>query len=160
MNNEQIQQIIIECLEKLTLDFESVSLEEDAIHPIFVVQTEDSKKLIGNRGENLRSFNYIVKRIVEKRLSLERPSFLIDVNGYQQHRNDEIRKTAGILIERVRTFKTSTEMEPMNAYERMIVHSLVADDPEIETESYGEGRVKRLVIRYKEAPADDLPTGI
>jgi len=159
MNTEQIKVIIIECLEKLTLEFESVALEEDDIHPVFVIQTTDSKKLIGNRGENLRAFNYIVKRIVERRLTIERPSFLIDVNGYQQQRNNEIRKTAGILIERVRTFKTSTEMEPMNAYERMIVHSLVADDPEIETESFGEGRVKRLVIRYKEVPVDDFSSG-
>ena len=154
MDTQAIKTLIQECLDKLTLEYESVSVEADDLHTLFVIQTPDSKKLIGNRGENLRAFNYIVKRIVEKKFEIERPNFLIDVNVYQQQRNDEIRKKATMLIERVRSFKSSSEMDDMNAYERMIVHSMVADDPEIETESIGEGRVKKLIIRYTENTSD------
>lgn len=150
-----MQSIIKECLEKLTLEVEEVNYIADATHPIFSVKTPDAKKLIGVHGDNLRAFNFIVKRIVERRLNLENPSFLIDVNHYQQDRNEEIRKKAKMLIERVRTFKSSIEMDPLNAYERMLVHSMVADDPEITTESEGTGPVKRITIRYQAPAADD-----
>ena len=155
MDTRAVQTIIQELLEKLTLEVESVTVSEDAIHPVFSIKTEDAKKLIGNRGENLRAFNYIIKRIVEKKLDIEHPWFLVDVNGYQQDRNDEVRKKAKILIERVRNFKTTAQMDDLNAYERMLVHSMVAEDPEIETESLGEGRIKPLVIKYKEVPAEE-----
>ena len=156
MDTQKILTIIQECLEKLTIDDATVEVSEGGLHPVFNIKTEDSKKLIGNHGDNLRALNYIVKRIVEKRLALERPNFLLDVNGYQESHNDEIRKKAQMLIERARTFKTSAEMEPMNAYERMIVHSMAAETTDIETESLGEGRTKRLVIRYKEPQQDTL----
>ena len=150
MDSQAIKNIITEFLDKLTLEYSDVTIEDDEIHPVFVVHSSDSSKMIGMKGENLRAVNYIVKRIVEKKLGYDHPSFLVDVNGYQQKRNEEIRTKAKMLIERVRNFKTSVEMEPMNAYERMLVHSLVTDDPEIETESIGEGKVKTLVIKYKE----------
>lgn len=155
MQTTEIQSIIKELLDTLTLEYESVEVKEDSMHEVFLIQTKDSQKLIGNRGENLRAFNYIAKRIAERKLGIERPTFLIDVNGYQEMRNDEIRKTAEILIGRVRSFKTEQEMNDLNSYERMLVHSMVSDDPEIETESFGTGKTKRLVIRYKE-PSPDI----
>lgn len=155
MDTNQLQALITECLEKLTLEVGEISYIADATHPIFSINTPDAKKLIGIHGDNLRAFNFIVKRIAERRLGLENPNFLIDVNHYQQDRNEEIRRKAKMLIERVRTFKSSVEMDPLNAYERMLVHSMVADDPEIETASDGVGPLKRITIRFVEQPASD-----
>lgn len=155
IDTTKVRDIIQEFLEKLTLDVEDVNYVADALHPIFSIKTQDAKKLIGVHGDNLRSLNFIVKRIVERRLGVEHPSFLIDVNHYQQDRNEEIRRKAKVLIERVRSFKTTAELEPLNAYERMLVHTMVADDPEIETESIGEGRVKTVRISYTEVASDE-----
>ena len=150
METQKIQDIIRTLLGTLTVEVEDISYIADALHPIFSVKTPDAKKLIGTKGENLRALNYLVKRLAEKQLGMERPTFLVDVNHYQQQRNEEVRRKAKILIERARAFKTSAEFGPLNAYERMVVHSMVADDPQITTESIGEGRVKTIVIRYVE----------
>lgn len=154
MNTDSVQTLIEELLHKLSIEDAEVHYIADATHPIFSVTTPDAKKLIGTQGETLRAFNYIVKRIVEKRENIEHVSFLIDVNKYQQERNEELRRKAKMLIERVRSFKTSVEMDPLNAYERMLVHSMVADDPEIETVSDGVGPVKKITIRYAEQGGD------
>ena len=54
------------------------------------------------------------------------------------------------MAERARFFKKDIEMSPMTAYERMIVHSSFSDFPDIETESFGGGRDRFVVIKYKE----------
>jgi predicted RNA-binding protein Jag len=151
MDTERTRQLIEQFLEKLSIEVESVHYIADATHPIFSVRTKDAKKLIGSQGESLRALNFLLKRIVEKRENIPHPSFLVDVNNYQQERNEELRNKAKIMIERVRSFRTSVELDPMNAYERMLVHSMVADDPEIETESAGTGPLKRITIRYKQS---------
>ncbi len=151
MDTQAVQQLIEDILTKLSIEDAEVHYIADATHPIFSVTTKDAKKLIGTQGETLRALNYVVKRLVEKRQQLDHVSFLIDVNRYQQERNEELRRKAKMLIERVRSFKTSVEMEPLNAYERMLVHSMVADDPEIETESHGTGPVKKITIRHAES---------
>lgn len=158
MNTASVQKLIEEFLKKLSIEDAEVHYIADATHPIFSVTTGEAKKLIGTQGETLRALNYLIKRIVEKREHIEHVSFLVDINNYQQERNDELRKKAKMLIERVRSFKTSVELEPMNAYERMLVHSMVADDPEIETESDGTGPLKKITIRYRQALSGDPST--
>lgn len=148
--NQSVESILKECLEKLTIEVESIEFNEQDPYAMYVVHTKDAKKLIGIKGENLRALNSIVKRIVEHTLGTEHLGFTIDVNGYQRERIDEIKRKVQILAERVRAFKASTELSPMNAYERMIVHSLIADDPELETESIGDGRMKKIIIKYHE----------
>ena len=53
-----------------------------------------------------------------------------------------------MLGERAKVFKYDVEMSPMNSYERRIIHSLFANDREISTESVGEGKVRRVVLKY------------
>ncbi len=142
-----------EFLDHLEIEVDDVSYVADALHPIISIKSGDAKKLIGNRGETLKALNYLIKRAVERRMQVDHPNFLIDVNHYQQDRNEEVRRKAKIIIERVRSFKSSAQLDPLNAYERMLVHSMVADDPEIETVSEGEGKVKQITVRYHEPEA-------
>ena len=53
-----------------------------------------------------------------------------------------------MLAERAKTFKSDIEMPPINAYERMLVHSMFINDREIKTESEGEGKTRRIIFRY------------
>lgn len=115
----------------------------------FNVRTKESGILIGSRGEHISALNHILKKIVAKKNDEIRVS--VDVNGYLEEQNRELRNKVMMLAERAKSFKTNVELEPMSPYERMIVHSYLADDPHIETKSVGEGKTRRVVLRYKES---------
>ena len=116
----------------------------------FVVSTPDSAILIGEHGARLLALNHVMKRIIERGEAPTEP-FLIDVNDYQKKRIDDIRAKAHMLAERARYFKSSVEMDPMSSYERMIVHAQFGEANDIVTESTGQGRDRRVIIRYTES---------
>ena len=134
-------------LDRLNIVSDSIDIKEHKLHPIFSIQTKDSALLIGNRGETLHALNYIIKKIVEQKISKDE-RFLIDINGYQERRLRELERQAELLADRARAFKREVELDPMSAYERMVVHSLFTNDPLIDTSSVGEGRFRRIVLQY------------
>jgi spoIIIJ-associated protein len=152
----RIPAIVTELLSSMGIRAERVTVEDSPVHPLLAVETTDAKELIGPRGEHLRALNVIARKIVEKQLGQD-VHFLIDANGYHKERIVDIQTKARMLAERVRTFKTSTELAPMNAYERMIVHATFANDPEIETHSSGEGKGRHVVLAYKAADPSGFP---
>lgn len=143
--------LIKEFVEKLGITVDAVELLDVAAHQMFNVRTPDSKRLIGPGGEHLRALNYLLRRYAERMPELADNKFIVDVNGYQYARVHDLEQKARLLAERVRTFKSSAEMSPMNAYERMIIHAMFANDPEVTTESDGEGPVRHVVLRYRTA---------
>lgn len=147
MTNEAIKTFIETILTKLGITFESVVIEEDGDQLIFQITSEDSARIIGSRGDTIRALNHIVKKAFEG----EEVRFFIDVNRYRSKKIDDLKQTAKILAERARSLKYNVEMTPMSSYERMIVHSALSEEPNIATESHGEGRDRRVVIRYVES---------
>jgi spoIIIJ-associated protein len=72
----------------------------------------------------------------------------LDVNGYKEAQAERLKGVAKMLAERAKMFKHDVEMEPMSAYERLVIHSVFENDPTIRTESHGEGKFRRVVIKY------------
>jgi len=149
MNQKIAQQIIEDLLKKLSVDFERVEFEKDPVYPMYRITTKDAGVLIGTDGEHLKALNYLLKKIVEKKEGSRDTHFILDVNGYQRKKIKSIQQQANLLAERARTFKADVEMSPMNSYERMIVHSIFADDPGIETESAGMGKFRHIVFKCR-----------
>lgn len=148
---EEIKTLLKIFLNKLTVEFDNIEIIEEDIHPIVLITTNDSGILIGNNGESLRALNYIIKRIIEKKCGIDskdKLQFLLDINGYNSKRILTLKNQANILAHRAKTFKSDVEMDPINAYERMIVHSIFKDDPEINTESKGNGQNRKIVFKY------------
>jgi len=148
MNYETVKNFIEELLKKADIAYDSITAEENDEQVIFQISTNESAHLIGSRGDVIRALNYIVKKVFENKD--EKMRILIDVNGYRTKKIDELKQTAKLLAERARSLKYNVEMTPMSAYERMIVHSALAEESNIATESHGEGRDRRVVIRYVE----------
>lgn len=117
---------------------------------IVAVASKDSKELIGPHGEHLRALNTIARRLVEAKQGEEAANFLIDVNGYYEEKMEVVRGNARMLAQRARLFKHDVEMSPMSPYERLVVHELFSDDPEIQTESQGEGKFRHIVLKYRQ----------
>jgi spoIIIJ-associated protein len=164
MNNDIIKNLIAEFLGKMTVSFNSIDIKDGGDgNQVFMITTSDSGVLIGNDGANLQALNYLIKRIAAKRLpnsalsgngvgNTERERnelrFYVDVNGYQEKNIENIKNRAKIMCERARSFKMDVELPPMSAYERMIVHSFLQGLPDIKTESSGQGKDRRIVIKY------------
>ncbi len=150
MDKEKIQKYIQEFVEKMGVNVESVELVSVAAHQMFNIHTSDSRSLIGMNGEHLRSLNYIIRMMVERLSDDKESRFMVDVNGYQHKQITDLEQKAKLLADRVRTFKSSADMAPMTAYERMIIHSMFSEDPNIQTGSDGFGRSRHVVLSYKE----------
>ncbi len=74
--------------------------------------------------------------------------FLIDVNDFRTKQIKDIETKALMMAERARSFQYDVELTPMSAYERLIVHTTLQNAPNVKTESLGEGRGRRVVIKY------------
>ena len=151
MSTDHITKTIEDFLNKLTIDFDAVELVQTKNHNTFLIRTQNAGILIGNRGENLEALSYLIRRILDKDRGeeQEREVFIIDVNNYQTKKFQELIDNAHISAKRVKLFKQDVELPPMTSYERMIIHSAFSDDPEIVTESDGQGKFRRVVIKYK-----------
>lgn len=118
-------------------------------HVRFVIHTKDASALIGTNGEHLGAFNYVIRRMVAKKAGVGAPTkFIIDVNGYQDKAVENLKAKAKIMSDRARSFKVDIEMDPMSSYERMLIHSFLEGQPDVKTESKGDGAQRRVVIRY------------
>jgi len=77
-------------------------------------------------------------------------NIIVDVNDYQKKRFENIKNLAHMLSERAIFFKSSIEADPMSSFDRRIIHEFLSNKSNVKTESVGEGRERRVVIRYVE----------
>jgi len=113
------------------------------------IKGDDLGILIGRRGQTLASLEYITKLVVVGRLKAWLP-LTVDVGGYKQHRRDSLQRLALYLAEQVKSRRLAITMEPMPAGERRIVHLALADDPDVTTQSIGEGENRKVVILLRQ----------
>jgi len=150
MDNAKIKLLIEDLLKKIDVSFDSVDIVNDSFTGgvIFIIKTKESGLLIGERGETFQSLSHLIKKMVNKGREDLPSQFAIDVNDYQSSMIEKIRSKANILANRARDLKSDVEMEPMSSYERLIVHGALTDQSNIKTESVGEGKDRRVVIKY------------
>lgn len=130
-------------------EFDAVEVSGET-RTVVHVTAKDGKRLIGPHGEHLRALNTVLKRLVEKKHGDDATNFLVDVNCYHEERLDTLRANARMLAQRARLFKHPVELSPMSPYERLVIHEMFAEDPEIATESQGEGKFRHVVLKYRE----------
>jgi len=109
---------------------------------------DDIGILIGRHGQTMSSLQYLVRVMISRKLP-EPPSIIVDVDGYKQRRYEALRATAKRIAEQVKTRRTPFTLEPMPAFERRIVHLTLANDPNVTTQSIGEGDSRKVVIMPK-----------
>lgn len=142
-----VPSIITEILDRVGITYTELKEETIAGQPVYQIISNDPSLSIGEHGETIRAIDHLAKKIAEQR-GMERPHFVVDVNEYQIKRIRDLEMKAKMMAERARSFQYDVELAPMSAYERLIVHSVLADEHSIKTESQGEGRDRRIVIKY------------
>jgi spoIIIJ-associated protein len=138
-----------ETLERMlsSLGFEATVHEQHLEEGILLdVQMPDAGRLIGRQGQTLADLQYLVNRISfegDQRV----PKVTVDVGGYRSQARDAIVKKAKEAAEKVRRWGDVVELEPMNAFDRRIVHNALKDDPGVETKSVEvEGTDKKVIL--------------
>jgi spoIIIJ-associated protein len=113
------------------------------------IYSSDKDKLIGKEGRVLDDIQTLLNRMLQAR-DKSNPKVHVDVEHYRSMQEDRLVSRVRDLAETVRQTGRPLQLEPMNAYERRIVHNAFAEDPEIATWSPQENsRLKRLVLKRR-----------
>jgi spoIIIJ-associated protein len=137
--------ILEEMLRHLGFDatVEEHMLEEG---PLLEVKTEDAGRLIGRKGQTLVALQYLTNRLLFQK-DQTAPKVLIDVANYRAQAREALITKAKEAAEKVRRWGDIVELEPLNAFDRFIVHHALKDDPSVETHSVEvEGTNKKAVL--------------
>ena len=111
--------------------------------------SDNNAILIGKNGKNITAMQLLIRQMVNSKLS--KPlSIIIDVGNYKEKRAKSIEYLAKRLAREAYKTKTEITMDSMNSSERRIVHSVLADDKYVYTESIGEEPNRKVVIKLKE----------
>lgn len=117
------------------------------------IEGEDMGILIGKRGQTLDSLQYLTSLVVNK----ESSSYLkvkVDTENYRERRKETLENLAKNISYKVKRTKRSVSLEPMNPYERRIIHSALQNDKYVETHSEGEEPYRRVVVTLKKGYRD------
>ena len=104
--------------------------------------------LIGKRGVTLDSLQYLVSLVINKKTE-EYVKVKIDTENYRQRRKETLENLARNLAHKVKRIHKSVILEPMNPYERRVIHSTLQNDKYVETHSEGEEPYRKVVISLK-----------
>lgn len=109
------------------------------------VEGEDMAVLIGRRGQTLDSLQYLVSLVVNK----DRDDYIrvvLDTENYRDKRKETLEKLANRLAYKARKLRKDIILEPMNPYERRIIHSALQGNPYVNTRSEGEEPFRKVII--------------
>ena len=109
---------------------------------------EEMGVLIGKRGQTLDSIQYLVSLVVNKNND-DYIRVKVDTENYRQRRKDTLENLAKNISYKVKRTKKSVSLEPMNPYERRIIHSALQNDKYVTTHSEGEEPFRRVVVSLK-----------
>lgn len=131
-----------------------VQIEEtksDAGNLTLQIYTEESQRLIGHEGETLEAIQFLLNRLIQAK-DKDAPKVIVDCELYRSMREDRIVQHVRELAERVRATGRSLQLEPMNSYERRIVHNAFKDDPDVATWSPSDSaRIKQITLVKRQA---------
>lgn len=152
MRRDEILDFLKEYITELTkkIGF-NVNLEikkrEDAFH--ITIFSDNNALLIGKNGKNMEALTAVVRQAVATQTG-EFVKVSIDIGDYKQRKQDKIVVIAKKIAREVGRTKIEAKLDPMNSYERRLVHSALADNKYVTTESVGEEPNRAIVIKPRE----------
>lgn len=146
-----VTQMLKTIFSKLDIEAEiekEVNEEEKIIS--FNVEGDDTGNLIGKRGQTLDAIQYLVSIIVNKD-SDTYYRVKLDTNNYRERRQKTLENLAKNVASKVKKTRKKVALEPMNPYERRVIHSYLQSDKFVTTKSEGEEPNRRVVVYYKKS---------
>lgn len=117
--------------------------------PIYIIYSDNDSLLIGKGGKNLQALSIIISQVVKKEIG-KTFKFLLDVNDYKEKQVKNIERLARQIAKEVKQTKIEAKLDPMNSYERRIIHNTLVNNKYVYTESIGEEPNRYVIIKPKE----------
>lgn len=148
-SSQEIEKIAEELLSLMGIEGE-VSSEEDSENDAVRVQFETNSAgiLIGHHGETIEAFQLLLGQIAHQRTG-EWKRVLVNVGDWRERREETLRGLARQVAAKAKETREPQPIPDLTPAERRVVHMELSEDPEIETESEGEGRARLLVVKPK-----------
>ena len=147
--NEHVQEFLQTVLEKMGCGGCEVNLSETEEALRLEIKGEDANAVIGRRGEVLDALQYLCSLIANGRHGGFK-RVVIDTAGYREKREKSLRRLASNLEAKVKRTGRAVKLEPMNPYERRIIHTALQNSSYVTTESEGQGGGRHVVVSPKE----------
>lgn len=135
------------------LNTEVAASADDEVIELSVPSTYLNGFLIGQRGETLRSLQFLIATTLKNK-DAELSRVNVDIADYKRQRNDRLAQQVEEWAASVRESGQPMALRPMTAAERRVVHQVVANYSDLATESEGEGRDRRVVLSRQTDPTD------
>ena len=143
--------VLAELLEKMQITAEIHPRVTEPKYPgdssslVLDLRGDDLGFLIGRKGETLAAIQHLVRLMINKVVQ-QRTHLVVDVEGYKVRREDALKKLALRIADQATRRNRMIALEPMNAYERRIIHITLRNHPTVSTESVGEGSRRKVTI--------------
>lgn len=116
------------------------------------VYSPERERLLGRRGELLEDIQFLLNRMLQSK-DKDAPRVVVDIEHWREMKDDGLVQRVKQIAEGVRTSGRPYQLEPMNSYQRRIIHNAFKDDPEVMTWSPpDDARIKRLTLRKRTSP--------
>ena len=136
-----------EVAEQMGLNVEFSAKAND--QSVFVnIQGKESGTIIGKRGQTLDAIQYLTSLVVNKDKD-DYVRVVVDAENYRAKREKTLERLAERLADKVVKTKRSVKLEPMNPYERKVIHATLQSNPRVTTRSEGQDPYRRVIIELK-----------
>lgn len=148
MGQEFITKTIALILQKMGFgeSLESVDVREGTTSRVSIRMRNEANMLIGEHGATIAALEHLLKRMLSHEHG-ELLTFTLDVNDYRLQRLEDLKQDVKGAAKEVRLYRREVPLRPMSSFERRIVHLLLAEYPDITTESVGREPERRVVIK-------------
>ena len=155
--SEQAKTFLTGLFEKMGLDATPNIVKDDGDRIEIVIEGKNIGGVIGHRGETLDAIQLLTNYTINKSGS-DRVRINIDAENYRAKRAAALEKLADKIAAKVIKYRRNVTLEPMNAYERHIIHAALQDRENISTYSIGDEPNRRIVVAYNAPPRKEYTT--
>ncbi len=145
--NEEIKKFLQDTITNMGIKDINIETKIREDIPTFNIVTEQSI-LIGRNGKNLEALQTITNQMITTNIN-QHYKFIIDVNDYKQQQTKRLEKLAKYTAKEVARTKVEVKLDPMNSYNRRIIHSTLSESKDVKTESEGTEPNRYVVIKPK-----------
>ncbi len=146
--NNEIKKYILKVLKDMGVEA-NLEFKKKEGTPYFNVIAPNTSILIGKSGRTIEALQIIISQMISTEIGAHY-RYVLDVNDYKENRRRRLEKLAKYTAKDVARTKTEAHLEPMNSFERRIIHSVLNESKDVMTESEGEGPDRHVVIKLKE----------
>lgn len=145
---EKLEEILKNIFEITNENDIEYSIEKVNNQMLLNINGEKVAHLIGYKGKTIESLQSLLNAMLQRE-DEEYAKVFVEINGYKKQKEEKLRRLANKMADNVIRFRKPIKLEPMSAYERLIIHKELANRKDVETESIGEEPRRRVVIKKR-----------